>query len=162
MTGKRVLESLRARERELSRARERDQKQRRIEGDPSDMIVNTQQEREQEDEGFVNVPPAADKSALYRVLNAFQSSPDFGIYVCEQFRDPRHTHIDAYYHEVENDAFGLSDLCRLVGKPGTPLSDRARAQLLRFADTLESLARRTRAAVEGGQEAGPGVGSFNE
>lgn len=144
MTGKRALETARARERELSRAKERNTKQRRAEGDPQEMLAS---QDDSGDEGFVNLPPAADKPELYRVLNAFQSSPDFGVYVCEQFRDPRYTRIDEYYHEVENAAFGVRDLGALVGRLSTPLSAEARERLLLFAAALESLAARTRAAV---------------
>ena len=135
MTGKRALDVKRA------RSKERDLKQQRLAGEVVEISSD------EDDEEFVRVPLAADKPELFRVLNAFQSSPGFGIYVCEQFRDPRHEHIDEYFHEVQESALGISDLCRCLGKPHTPLQDAARGRMLCFAHVLESLARRTRAAL---------------
>ena len=132
MTGKRALR--------VKRGKERDLKQQRLAGELIEISSD--------DEGdFVRVPLMADKPELFRVLNAFQHSPGFGVYICEQFRDPRHEHIDDYFHEVEESALSVSDLCRRLGKPHTPLQDAARGRMLCFAHVLESLARRTRAAL---------------
>ena len=131
-----------AKEREIVRGKARETKQQRL-NEPDCEV-------EEEEEGFVSVP-AVDPSVkreLYRVLNAFQNSPGFGVYVCESFRDPRHHHVDSYFHEVEGTAFGISDLCRLVGPTDTPLGGHARIEILCFAEALESLARRARAACD--------------
>lgn len=138
MTGKRALEIKRA------RGKERDLKHQRLEGEVIEISSD-----ESDHDGFVCVP-GCDKLELFRVFNAFQHSRDYGIYVCEQFRDPRFEHIDSYFHEVENSAIGISDLCRCIGKLNEPLPDRSRAKVVRFAEMLENLACRTRAALEPG------------
>ena len=134
-----------AKDRETTRACARDAKHQRLDSGTGD---------DDEEEGFVRVsseePAPYRKRELYRVLNAFQHSPDYGVYVCENFRDPRHQHIDAYFHEVQSSAFGISELCRKIGPADTPLSAHARMELLSFAATLESLAVRARAACETG------------
>jgi len=135
-----------AKERELARDRARDVKHQRLSEPEGDAPA----EEEVVEDGFVRVPASEPyvKRELYRVLNAFQGSPDFGVYVCEAFRDPRHQHIDSYFHEVESTAFGISDLCRKLGPANTPLIPHVRAEILSFAEALESLARRARAACE--------------
>lgn len=137
MTGKRALEIKRARN------KERDLKHQRLEGDVIEISSDGS-----DGEGFVHVPVSCHKLELFRVLNAFQHSRDYGIYVCEKFRDPRFEHIDSYFHEVEDSAIGISDLCRSIGRLDEPLQKKSRAQVLRFAELLETLARRTRAALE--------------
>ena len=83
-----------------------------------------------------------DAVELHAVLNAFQSSAAHGIYVCESFRDGRREPIDGYWHEVEAEAQGIDDLHRSVGSLYTPISDRCRADLHRFARVLERLTKR--------------------
>ena len=99
-------------------------------------------------------PPARDHGALKReihhVLNAFQHSREYGIYVCEQFRDPRFSGIDAYFHEVEDCAHGIDDL-RYLGPLDSPLTSAMTLTLGKFADTLEALAARLRAALRAAQ-----------
>lgn len=87
-----------------------------------------------------NISPP--KSELYRVLNAFQNSHDYGVYVCQKFRDPRRHYIDSYYGEVADEAFGVVELSALVGKPGEPLTEQAKQEFTRFASTLRELAER--------------------
>ena len=83
------------------------------------------------------------KAELHRVLQAVQCSSDFGVYLCESFRDPRRHYIDDYWQEVEHEALGVQELHRLVGKvDNAPLSDEARAYMHQFARLLERLARR--------------------
>lgn len=136
MTGKRALELKR------SRTKERDQKHQRLEGGVIEISSDS------DDGDFVRVPLNCDKRELFRVFNAFQHSRDYGIYVCEKFRDPRFEHMDTYFHEVEDSAIGVSDLCRCIGRLDEPLPDKSRAQVARFADLLEALARRARAGLE--------------
>jgi|GEM_PF-2866921 len=99
-------------------------------------------------------PPAPDHRALKReihqILNAFQHSREYGIYVCEQFRDPRFSSIDTYFHEVEDCAHGVDDL-RYLGPTESPLTSAMTLRLAKFADTLEALAARLRAAVRAAQ-----------
>lgn len=87
----------------------------------------------------ISNPP---KSELYRILNAFQNSHDYGVYVCQKFRDPRRHYIDSYYGEVADEAFGVVELSALIGKPGEPLTEQARHEFTRFASTLRELAER--------------------
>jgi len=87
-------------------------------------------------------PPAVPKQQLYKILNAFQNSHDYGVYICQKFRDPRKYYIDSYYGEVADEAFGIVELAALVGKPGEPLTESARREFSRFADTLRELAHR--------------------
>jgi len=82
------------------------------------------------------------KGELHGVLNAFQNSRSFGVYVCEAFRDPRKAPIDAYWEEVAGEAYGIEDLHRLIGRRDHPLSDEARARMHQFARLLERLSRR--------------------
>jgi hypothetical protein len=83
------------------------------------------------------------KAELHRVLQSVQCSSDFGIYFCESFRDPRRHYIDDYWNEVAQEAVGLEDLHRLVGRAdNAPLTDEARARLHQFARLLDRLARR--------------------
>ena len=89
----------------------------------------------------------ARKIELHKILDAFQLSDDYGVYVCEAFRDSRRTCIDHYWDEVEDQASGLSELRQLVGKSTTPLLPEARAKLSRFGDTLRRLSERIDAAL---------------
>ena len=88
---------------------------------------------------------------LHNVLNAFQSSPGHGVYVCESFRDGRREGIDEYWHEVAHEAHGIADLHRSVGSFKRPLSDEAARDLHRFARTLERLVKRIDRVVTGGE-----------
>ena len=90
---------------------------------------------------------SARKVELHRILDAFQLSEDYGIYVCEAFRDSRRTCIDHYWAEVEDQASGLSELRQAVGRHTTPLLPEARAQLAKFGATLRRLAERLDAAL---------------
>ena len=83
------------------------------------------------------------KAELHRVLQAMQCSSDFGVYLCESFRDPRRHYIDDYWQEVCKEAVGIEDMHRLVGKvDNTPLTDEARARFHQLARLLERLSRR--------------------
>jgi hypothetical protein len=83
------------------------------------------------------------KAELHRVLQAVQCSNDFGIYFCESFRDPRRHYIDDYWSEVRDEALGIEELHRAVGRvDNTPLTDEARARLHLFARLLDRLSRR--------------------
>ena len=79
---------------------------------------------------------------LHSVLNAFQSSPGHGIFVCEGFRDGRRWFIDDYWDQVEHEAHGVAALHRAVGSFKRPLTDAARRDMHRFARVLERLAKR--------------------
>lgn len=134
-----------SKERETARVKARELKHQKLNPPDCDALEG---EEAEEEEGFVRVPAETPyvKRELYRVLNAFQNSPGFGVYVCEDFRDPRHQQVDSYFHEVESTAFGISALCRMIGPTDTPLGEHARFQILCFADALERLAGRARAA----------------
>jgi hypothetical protein len=83
------------------------------------------------------------KAELHRVLQSIQCSSDFGVYLCESFRDPRRHYIDDYWQEVAAEAYGIEELHRVVGKvDNTPLTDDARSRLHLFARLLDRLARR--------------------
>ena len=86
---------------------------------------------------------AAGKAELHRVLQAIQCSSEFGVYVCESFRDPRRQYIDDYWQDVCREAIGIEEMHRLVGKVNdTPLPDDTRVRFHQFARLLERLARR--------------------
>lgn len=83
------------------------------------------------------------KAELHRVLQAIQCSTDFGVYLCESFRDPRRHYIDDYWQDVCKEAIGVEEMHRLVGKVNdTPLTDEARARFHQLARLLERLSRR--------------------
>ena len=83
------------------------------------------------------------KVELHRVLQAVQCSTDFGVYFCESFRDPRRHYIDDYWSEVREEAVGIEELHRAVGRvDNTPLSDEARSRLHLLARLLDRLSRR--------------------
>lgn len=88
---------------------------------------------------------SAVKIELHSILNAFQSSPRFGVHVCESFKDPRKHAMDDYWGEVELEAFSIEDLHHVVGgaqRQPSELSDESRARLHQFARALERLSRR--------------------
>lgn len=87
------------------------------------------------------------KHELYDVVNAFQNSQDYGVYVCQKFKDPRRYYIDSYYGEVAHEAFGMVELGALLGRTCTPLSEEARREFARFATTLRELAERVERAL---------------
>ena len=89
----------------------------------------------------------AQKGELRKVLSAFQTADDGGIYVCESFRDPRTTCIDWYWPEVEKEASGINELGFSIGRHALPLSTLARENFSRFAKTLRSLADRVDAVL---------------
>ncbi len=83
------------------------------------------------------------KAELHRVLQAIQCSSDFGVYLCESFRDPRRHYIDDYWHDVSSEAIGIEEMHRLVGKVNnSPLTDETRAKFHQLARVLERLSRR--------------------
>ena len=85
---------------------------------------------------------SAGKIELHHVLNAFQHSTEYGVHVCETFKDPRRYVMDAYWDEVREEACSIDQLHNLVGGVSTPLSDTARARLHQFSRTLARLSRR--------------------
>jgi hypothetical protein len=77
------------------------------------------------------------------VLQSVQCSNDFGVYFCESFRDPRRHYIDDYWAEVKEEALGIEELHRAVGRvDNTPLSEEARSRLHLLARLLDRLSRR--------------------
>ena len=83
------------------------------------------------------------KAELHRVLQSVQCSNDFGVYFCESFRDPRRHYIDDYWAEVKEEALGIEELHRAVGRvDNTPLSEEARSRLHLLARLLARLSRR--------------------
>ena len=82
------------------------------------------------------------KTELHRVLNCIQCSNDFGIYVCEELRDPRRNYIDDYWREIADQALGVDDLHRVVGPVSNPLTDEARTRMHQFSRLLERLSKR--------------------
>lgn len=83
------------------------------------------------------------KKELHRILNAVQCSADFGVYFCERFRDPRKHYIDDYWDDVCDEAFGLDELHKAIGRAdSSPLPPEALSRLHLFARLLERLARR--------------------
>jgi hypothetical protein len=97
---------------------------------------------------MVERPRPDPRTELFRVLNAFQHSPGFGVYVCERFRDPRRFLLDDYFDEVEGDAVGVDDLARRLGRGGFCVRPQERKDMLSLAGKLESLAGRIRGALE--------------
>ncbi len=91
----------------------------------------------------------AGKLELHRVLNAFQHSPDYGVHVCESFKDPRRYVLDEYWDEVFLEAFSIDDLHHVVGGLDTPLTPEACARLHQFSRALERLSRRVDRIVLG-------------
>jgi hypothetical protein len=82
------------------------------------------------------------KYELHKVLSSIQASEDLGVYLCESFRDPRREYMDDYLAEVMDEAVGIDDLHRLLGRAETPLSDKARARFNHLARLLERLSKR--------------------
>lgn len=82
------------------------------------------------------------KTELHRVLNCIQCSNDFGIYLCEELRDPRRNYIDDYWRDIADRALGIDDLHRLIGPASNPLTDEARARMHQLARLLERLSKR--------------------
>ena len=96
------------------------------------------------DLGFSN---AQNKTELHRVLNCIQCSNDFGIYICEDLRDPRRQYIDDYWKDISDKALGIDDLHKLIGPASTPLSDEARSRMHQLARLFERLSKRIDRAV---------------
>jgi hypothetical protein len=88
------------------------------------------------------VASSAFKIELHSVLNAFQHGGEYGVHVCESFRDPRYHHMNDYWDEVACEAISIQELHSLVGGGSKPLSDAARARLHQFARLLERLSKR--------------------
>lgn len=82
------------------------------------------------------------KTELHRVLNCIQCSNDFGIYVCEELRDPRRNYIDDYWKDIADRALGIDDLHRLLGPASSPLTDEARTRMHQLARLFERLSKR--------------------
>jgi hypothetical protein len=90
------------------------------------------------------------KAELHRVLQAMQCSSEFGVYLCESFRDPRRHYIDDYWQDVCKEAIGVEEMHKLVGKvDDTPLPEEARVRFHQLARLLERLARRIDRVVLG-------------
>ena len=87
-------------------------------------------------------PPVNPKSELWSVLNSFQHSPNYGIYLCEHFRDPRRTQIDDYWNEVKEYAVGIHETGCCIGRLNTPVADSAKVQFRALEKLLRSLADR--------------------
>lgn len=85
---------------------------------------------------------ARHKTELHRVLNCIQCSNDFGIYLCEELRDPRRNYIDDYWRDIADQALGVDDLHRLIGPSSTPLSDEARTRMHQLSRLFERLSKR--------------------
>lgn len=104
------------------------------------------------DSAWVDVgqPPAdfcvghnvAVKTELHRILNAFQHSQAYGIYVCASFRDPRQHHLDDYWAEVQDEAVSVLELHSVLGKTRDPLTEDARRKLYQLSRVLERLSKR--------------------
>ena len=82
------------------------------------------------------------KRELHQILNAFQPSNYWGVFVCEEFKDPRQHALDDYWSDVVDEASGIQDLRTCLGKFSDPLDDDTVAQFNHFARTLERLAKR--------------------
>ena len=82
------------------------------------------------------------KGELHKVLSSVQASEDLGVYLCENFRDPRREYMDDYLSEVLDQAVGIDDLHRLLGRAEAPLSDKARTRFNPLARLLERLSKR--------------------
>lgn len=85
---------------------------------------------------------AVHKAELHKVLNCIQASADYGVYVCEDLRDPRRHYIDDYWNEIREQAIGIDDMHRLLGSSTSPLTEEARARFHRLARLLERLSKR--------------------
>jgi len=94
-------------------------------------------------------PPASNepKRELWRILNGFQNSDNYGVYVSEHLRDPRRHYIDDYYDEVAEHCVGIRDLGSSLGRLGDPVSGECRQGFTQLAGTLRRLAGRIEAAL---------------
>jgi hypothetical protein len=94
-------------------------------------------------------PPASNepKRELWRILNGFQNSDNYGVYVSEHLRDPRRHYIDDYYDEVADHCVGIRDLGSSLGRLGDPVSGECRQGFTQLAGTLRRLAGRIEAAL---------------
>lgn len=88
------------------------------------------------------VEASAAKLELHSVLHAFQHSPQYGVHVCESFRDPRMHRMDDYWDEVQYEAISIDELHKAVGGSQRGLTDEGRARMHQFARLLERLCRR--------------------
>lgn len=82
------------------------------------------------------------KRELHQVLNAFQHSNEWGVYVCEGFKDPRRHDLDDYWSEVQEEANGIQDMRSKLGKLTEPLDNQASAAFNHFSKSLQRLAKR--------------------
>ena len=82
------------------------------------------------------------KYELHKVLSSIQASEELGVYLCESFRDPRRDYMDDYLSEVMDEAVGIDDLHRLIGRAEAPLSEKARTRFNHMARLLERLSKR--------------------
>ena len=87
------------------------------------------------------------KRELWRILNGFQNSDNYGIYISEQLRDPRRHYINNYYEEVAGHCVGIRDLGSSLGRLSDPVSGECRQGFVQLAGTLRRLAGRIEAAV---------------
>jgi hypothetical protein len=82
------------------------------------------------------------KRELHQILNSIQHSADWGVFVCEEFKDPRQHNLDDYWSDVVEEASGIQDLRACLGKYSDPLDADAMSQFNHFARTLERFAKR--------------------
>jgi hypothetical protein len=82
------------------------------------------------------------KRELHQILNSIQHSAEWGVFVCEEFKDPRQHNLDDYWSDVVEEASGIRDLRSCLGKFSDPLDTDTISQFNHFARTLERLAKR--------------------
>ena len=87
------------------------------------------------------------KRELWRILNGFQNSDNYGIYISEQLRDPRRHYIYDYYEEVAGHCVGIRDLGSSLSRLSDPVSGECRQGFVQLAGTLRRLAGRIKVAV---------------
>jgi hypothetical protein len=88
------------------------------------------------------------KRELWKIINSIQESNEYGIYVCESFRDPRRQCIDTYWSDVEQDAVGLHDVGGTIGRNVLPLTPRCKEMFSRLSHVLGNLSKRIDKVLE--------------
>ena len=110
-------------------------------------IVEIHDDDNMGDNPYTVVPPATPKKELWGVLNSFQYSPNFGVYICQKFKDPRRTQIDDYWNDVKSSAVGIHETGCCIGRINDPVSDQAKAQFRVLEKELRSIADRIKNAL---------------
>lgn len=84
------------------------------------------------------------KMELHSVLNCFQLSEAVrnGIYVGENFKDPRYAKLDSYYYDVQDSTVGFTELRKSLGPNNTPLSRESYNMFVKLQGLLGNLADR--------------------